>query len=52
MVDLADAVRPNIESENANPDGIHWGWDAHIAVADAMLEVLRPVAAGTSTELP
>jgi hypothetical protein len=48
MVDLAEAVRPNIESENANPDGIHWGWDAHVAVADAMLTVLRPVAAAAA----
>lgn len=45
MVDLAAAVRSNIESENANPDGIHWGWDAHVAVAEAMLNVLRPGAA-------
>ncbi|OZC91678.1 lysophospholipase [Rhodococcus sp. 06-412-2C] len=52
MVDLADAVRPNIESENANPDGIHWGWDAHRAVAEAMLEALRPVAASASTANP
>ncbi len=41
LVDLADAVRGNIFSENANPDGIHWGWDAHVAVADAMLAELR-----------
>nr|WP_314145344.1 diglucosylglycerate octanoyltransferase [uncultured Rhodococcus sp.] len=52
MVDLADAVRPNIESGNANPDGIHWGWDAHIAVAEAMLKVLRAVAAESVTESP
>ncbi|SNS80730.1 diglucosylglycerate octanoyltransferase [Rhodococcoides kyotonense] len=43
LVDLADAVRENIMSGNANPDGIHWGWDAHVAVADAMLAHLRPL---------
>ncbi|OAK55422.1 diglucosylglycerate octanoyltransferase [Rhodococcoides kyotonense] len=42
LVDLAEAVRANIMSNNANPDGIHWGWDAHVAVADAMLAELRP----------
>ncbi|KZF01811.1 MAG: diglucosylglycerate octanoyltransferase [Rhodococcus sp. (in: high G+C Gram-positive bacteria)] len=43
LVDLADAVRENIFSDQANPDGIHWGWDAHVAVADAMLAQLRTV---------
>ncbi|MGA9871346.1 MAG: diglucosylglycerate octanoyltransferase [Rhodococcus sp. (in: high G+C Gram-positive bacteria)] len=41
LVDLAEAVRANVFSGNANPDGIHWGWDAHIAVAEAMLVELR-----------
>ena len=43
LVDLAAAVRSNIFSEDANPDGIHWGWDAHVAVAEAMLAELEPV---------
>lgn len=46
LVDLAEAVRENIFSENANPDGIHWGWDAHTRVAAAMLGAIRatPIA--------
>ncbi|WP_068159620.1 diglucosylglycerate octanoyltransferase [Rhodococcus phenolicus] len=43
LVDLAEAVRENIESDDANPDGIHWGWDAHRKVAAAMVEALRMV---------
>ena len=39
-VDLGNAVRDNIFSDRANPDGIHWGWDGHVAVADAMCNVL------------
>ncbi|MGB3770517.1 MAG: SGNH/GDSL hydrolase family protein, partial [Rhodococcus sp. (in: high G+C Gram-positive bacteria)] len=41
LVDLKDAVEENIMSENANPDGIHWGWDAHVRVADAVLAAVR-----------
>ncbi|GGG02655.1 diglucosylglycerate octanoyltransferase [Rhodococcoides trifolii] len=40
LVDLKDAVQENILSGNANPDGIHWGWDAHVRVAEAMLATL------------
>lgn len=39
-VDLGNAVRDNIFSDRANPDGIHWGWAGHVAVADAMGTVL------------
>lgn len=49
MVDLAEAVRADVFSPQSNPDGIHWGWAAHRAVADAVLDVLRPVAAQVST---
>lgn len=37
-IDLADAVRDNVFSENGNPDGIHWGWDGHVGVARAMID--------------
>ncbi|WP_072688350.1 diglucosylglycerate octanoyltransferase [Rhodococcus marinonascens] len=50
LVDLAEAVRANIFSDQANPDGIHWGWDAHTEVADAMLTALR--AAGVTQNSP
>lgn len=40
LVDLAEAVRDNIFSGDANPDGIHWGWEAHTAVARAMVKVI------------
>lgn len=41
LVDLGEAVRADIFSGNANPDGIHWSWQGHERVAAAMLEVLR-----------
>ncbi|NKS64117.1 SGNH/GDSL hydrolase family protein [Rhodococcus hoagii] len=43
MVDLAAAVRDNVFSDHANPDGIHWGWDAHEEVAAAMIDAIKNV---------
>lgn len=41
LVDLGEAVRDDIESGDANPDGIHWGWAGHQAVATAMTKTLQ-----------
>ncbi len=41
LVDLAEAVRENVFSDEANPDGIHWGWTAHRNVADAVVKAVR-----------
>ncbi|WP_216896431.1 diglucosylglycerate octanoyltransferase [Nocardia alni] len=43
LVDLGEAVRDNIFSGESNPDGIHWGWEGHTAVARAMVKVLQEV---------
>lgn len=43
LVDLGAAVRDDIESGAANPDGIHWGWAGHAAVATAMTKALQEV---------
>lgn len=43
LVDLAEAVREDICSGEANPDGIHWGWAGHTAVANAMVKTLQEV---------
>ncbi|WP_067984301.1 diglucosylglycerate octanoyltransferase [Nocardia caishijiensis] len=43
LVDLGEAVRDDIESGAANPDGIHWGWAGHQAVATAMTKALQEV---------
>ncbi|MFC3966269.1 diglucosylglycerate octanoyltransferase [Nocardia jiangsuensis] len=40
LVDLGAAVRENVFSGAGNPDGIHWGWAGHAAVAESMLKVL------------
>nr|WP_054813634.1 diglucosylglycerate octanoyltransferase [Nocardia arizonensis] len=43
LVDLGEAVRDNIFSGEANPDGIHWGWAGHSAVATAMVKTIQEV---------
>ncbi|MFX0579600.1 diglucosylglycerate octanoyltransferase [Nocardia nepalensis] len=43
LVDLGEAVREDIFSGAANPDGIHWGWDGHTAVANSMVKTLQEV---------
>jgi hypothetical protein len=45
VVDIGAAVRDNVFSDAANPDGIHWGWAGHEACAEAMLKVLRDLPA-------
>ncbi len=41
LVDLKAAVADEILSGRGNPDGIHWNFEAHRAVAELMLEKLR-----------
>ncbi len=43
LVDLAEAVRDNVFHGESNPDGIHWGWEGHTAVARAMVKVISEV---------
>jgi hypothetical protein len=40
LVDLKEAVAEEVLSGRANPDGIHWNFPAHEAVADLMLKAL------------
>ncbi|MGB5110310.1 MAG: diglucosylglycerate octanoyltransferase [Mycobacterium sp.] len=40
VVDLKAAVGDEVMSGRGNPDGIHWNFEAHAAVADLMLEGL------------
>ncbi len=40
LVDLKKAVEPHILGGRGNPDGIHWNFEAHSAVAELMLRAL------------
>ncbi|MGH3559344.1 MAG: diglucosylglycerate octanoyltransferase, partial [Mycobacterium sp.] len=40
LVDLKSAVAEHVMSGRGNPDGIHWNFEAHGAVAELMLKAL------------
>jgi lysophospholipase L1-like esterase len=50
LVDLKAAVAEQIMSGRGNPDGIHWNFEAHQAVAELMLKALAE--AGVPNEKP
>lgn len=43
LVDLKEAVAEHIYAGRGNPDGIHWNFEGHRAVADLMLRALATV---------
>lgn len=43
LVDLPAVVGPHVLGGYGNPDGMHWGWAGHVAVAEAMTSVLAPL---------
>jgi lysophospholipase L1-like esterase len=40
LVDLKAAVGEHVMAGRGNPDGIHWNFEAHQAVAELMLKAL------------
>jgi hypothetical protein len=50
LVDLKAAVAEHVLSGRSNPDGIHWNFEAHQAVAELMLKALAE--AGVEAEKP
>jgi lysophospholipase L1-like esterase len=48
IVDLKAAVGDEVTSGRGNPDGIHWNFEAHRAVADLMMKGLAD--AGVTTD--
>ena len=47
LVDLKAAVGEEILSGRGNPDGIHWNFEAHQAVAELMLKALAQAGVAT-----
>lgn len=52
LVDLGEAVRENVFSDQGNPDGIHWGWEGHERVAAAMLVAIRSAMPADAVPAP
>lgn len=42
-VDLYDFTQHDVEGALGNPDGMHWGFDVHTTVAEAITEALQKV---------
>ena len=41
FVDLDPLVGPSLAAGTGNPDGMHWGWEAHEAIGTAVAAALR-----------
>lgn len=50
LVDLKAAVAEHITSGRGNPDGIHWNFEAHQAVAELMLKALAQTGVAPSVD--
>lgn len=48
LVDLKPPVEGHIGGPDANPDGIHWGWQGHENVAQAMIKAISAIEATAS----
>ncbi|WP_204456265.1 diglucosylglycerate octanoyltransferase [Actinokineospora baliensis] len=43
LFDVAAVIGDHVMGGHGNPDGMHWGWDGHQAVAVALAEHLAPL---------
>lgn len=50
MLDLAAVVGEHVLGGHGNPDGMHWGWDGHRLVGEAMAGLLGSLLPGGDTE--
>nr|WP_116044989.1 diglucosylglycerate octanoyltransferase [Amycolatopsis palatopharyngis] len=49
LLDLPTVVGPHVLGGHGNPDGMHWGWEGHSAVGNAMAELIVPLLARKGT---
>jgi diglucosylglycerate octanoyltransferase len=43
LLDLAALTGEHVLAGRGNPDGMHWGWEAHRAVGEALASTIRPL---------
>lgn len=43
IVDIEKYVLKGLASGNANPDGMHWAWETHNSVGEALAKALEPI---------
>ncbi|WP_308258615.1 diglucosylglycerate octanoyltransferase [Saccharothrix obliqua] len=44
LLDVPSLVGDHVRSRRGNPDGMHWGWEGHMLVGEAMADLIRSVA--------
>jgi diglucosylglycerate octanoyltransferase len=49
MVDLASIVGRHLGDGRGNPDGVHWGWECHAEVGQAVARAIRTRLSGRAT---
>ncbi|MEU5690477.1 diglucosylglycerate octanoyltransferase [Actinosynnema sp. NPDC020468] len=48
LLDVPPLVREHVVTRRGNPDGLHWGWEAHALVGAAMADLIGSVAVDRS----
>ncbi|RZS31407.1 lysophospholipase L1-like esterase [Herbihabitans rhizosphaerae] len=43
LLDLGGLVSDHVLGGHGNPDGMHWGWDGHRLVGEALAEIIAPM---------
>jgi lysophospholipase L1-like esterase len=51
-LDLPALIGGHIRAGEGNPDGIHFGWDGHRRVGDALAALLAPALSAESARRP
>ncbi|OLF16627.1 diglucosylglycerate octanoyltransferase [Actinophytocola xanthii] len=52
LLDLAELTGEHVLSGRGNPDGMHWGWEAHARVGAALADVVAPLVTREPDEHP
>lgn len=50
LLDLGELTGDHVLGGHGNPDGIHWGWEAHARVGAALADVVSPLVARKADE--
>ncbi|GAB3435982.1 GDSL-type esterase/lipase family protein [Actinophytocola sediminis] len=50
LLDLGALTGEHVLTGRGNPDGIHWGWEAHARAGDALADMVAPLVARKADE--
>lgn len=52
LLDLAELTGEHVLGGRGNPDGMHWGWEAHDRVGAALADIVAPLVSRKTDEHP